>query len=494
MALGLATFIVAQDPAKDIKKAARLLGTYNLDQTGSLDKLQEAIDLANASIDDPTVKNDPAAWQTYGEIFMAAVDNDVKDNVFAVTLLEGRKFESGPEGGCYYNNDSANKVYVDRAFCEGKLPAPKQPSAPAKAFKGFEMAAALADKSYQIKDAMKALSSGIQNIYYLGSALYQAGDYASAYEAFKATYDGYSLLLKNEEPTTFSADEHPKALYYSALCAQQAGKMNEAKLVFEQMVDESTRASTMKEKLIVGPQGGCYYNNDSGNKVYVDRAYCEGKMPSDMVSVYETLFSIYIKEDSSKAEKILALGREKFPDDTGLLYAEINYLLAKGELVGLISKLEKAIEIEPENISVYVTLGQIFDKLYQDQATTDPLTAEENFNKAMSYYQQALAKDPKSFDAVYSIGALWYNKAAGYSIELNNLSSDYSAAGNRKYEAIKAKMDETFVKALPFFLQAEEINPKDANTLIALKEIYARQDKLDLVETYKQKLEMLEKQ
>jgi len=69
MALGLATFIVAQDPAKDIKKAARLLGTYNLDQTASLDKLQEAIDLANASIDDPTVKNDPSAWQTYGEIF-----------------------------------------------------------------------------------------------------------------------------------------------------------------------------------------------------------------------------------------------------------------------------------------------------------------------------------------------------------------------------------------------------------------------------------------
>ncbi len=453
MALGLATFLVAQDPVKDIKKAARLLGTYNLDQAASADKLQEAISLANASIDDPMVKNDPSAWQTYGEIFMAAVDNDVKTNVFAATI-QGNEFFLDVERGCYYNNDSGSKVFVDSAFCQGKLPAIVNPSAPMKAFLGFKMALELADKSYQTKDAMKALSSGLQNIYYMGSALYQAGDFASAYDAFNATYDGFALLVKNNEPTTFSSDEQPKALYYSGLCAQQAGMNDNAMTVYRQLVDQGIAEA----------------------------------------GVYEELFKMNQKDNPVEAEKILAMAREKYPDDTGLLYAEINYLLSKGKLVGLISKLEKAIEMEPENISVYVTLGQIYDKLYQDQVATDPVMAEENFIKAMSYYQQALAKDPKSFDAVYSIGALWYNKAAAYSIGLNDLSSDYSAAGNKKYEVKKAQMDDTFVKALPFFLQAEEINPKDVNTLIALKEIYARQDKLDLVETYRQKLEMIEKQ
>ena len=109
----------------------------------------------------------------------------------------------------------------------------------------------------------------------------------------------------------------------------------------------------------------------------------------------------------------------------------------------------------------------------------------------MSYYQQALVKDPKSFDANYSIGALWYNKAAAYSVELNAFSNDYSPAGTKKYDAKKAQMDETFIKALPFFQQAEVLNPKDMNTLIALKEIYARQDKFDLVESYKQKIDAL---
>lgn len=409
--------IIAQDPVKDMKKAARLLGTYNLDQASGADELEEAIALANASINDPAVKTDPTAWQTYGEIFLAAVNRDVFANVA----------------------DNTSPI--------------TEPSAPAKAFKGFKMAAELGDKSYQIKDAMKALSAGIQNIYYIGSALYQAGDYKAAYNAFQATYDAYSLLLKNKEPTTFSAEEHPKALYYSGICAQQAGLTVEARDVFRQMVDAGS--------------------NEAG--------------------VYEALFNMYLKDNPAEAEKILMIAREKFPDDSGILYAEINYYLAKGELTSLISKLEKALEIEPNNVSVYVTLGQIYDKMYQDSALVNPQQANESFVKAMSYYQQAMEKDPKNFDAVYSIGALWYNKAAAYSKELNDLSNDYSTEGNRKYEAKKAQMDEAFEKALPIFIQAETINPQDYNTLVALREIYARQDKLDVAEQYKIKIENLPK-
>lgn len=405
----------AQDPVKDIKKAARLLGTYNLDPSGSADKLQEAVSLANANINDPLVKIDPTAWQTYGDIFMTVVNTDVAHFVI----------------------DPAYKV--------------ADPMASGKAFKGFKMAAELADKSYQTKDAMKGLSAGIQNIYYMGSALYQTQNYAGAYDAFKATYDGYALLKKNNEPTNFDATEQPKALYYSGLCAQQAGMMEEAKTVYKQLVDQGIAEA----------------------------------------GVYEALINLYKDEDPALSEQYLKAAREKYPDDTALLYAEINHLLAKGELVSLVEKLEQAAALDPNNVSIYITLGQIYDKLYQDQSATDPAAAEESFTKAMSYYQQALTKDAKSFDAVYSIGALWYNKAAAYSLELNALSNDYTPAGTKKYDAKKVQMDDAFVKALPFFQQAEELSPKDINTLIALKEIYARQDKFDLVEAYKQKLAAL---
>ncbi len=405
----------AQDAVKDIKKAARLLGTYNLDPAGSADKLAEAVALSNSSIKDAEVAADPSSWQTYGEVFMTLVNSDVT----ALVL------------------NAQYKV--------------KDPFAAGKAYTGFSKAAELATKSYQTKDAMKALSAGIQNIYYMGSSLYQSGNYEAAYEAFHATHEGYSLLVKNEESSNFDPAEHDKTLYYSAVCAQQAGKMDIAIDIYKQLV----------EKGIAEP------------------------------GVYEALINYYRESDPERSAQYMSAAREKFPNDQALLYAEINYLLEKGELTSLIDNLNQALEMDPDNVSIYVTIGQIYDKMYQERTATDTAAANENFKLAMSYYKQALEKDPKSFDAIYSIGALWYNKAAAYSVELNALADDYTPAGTKKYDAKKAQMDAAFVDALPFFKQAEMIDGKDVNTLIALKEIYARRNELDLVKEYQAKLDAI---
>src|SRR5688500_20045026 len=82
--------------------------------------------------------------------------------------------------------------------------------------------------------------------------------------------------------------------------------------------------------------------------------------------VYEALFNMYLTDNPAEAEKILAMAREKFPNDTGILYAEINYYLAKGEMKSMISKLEKALEIEPDNVSMYVTLCKNYVNMYQE--------------------------------------------------------------------------------------------------------------------------------
>ncbi|HEX5113262.1 MAG TPA: hypothetical protein VFV79_10460, partial [Saprospiraceae bacterium] len=79
--LGIGVTLQAQDPVKDMKKAARSLGSYNLDPVNAADKLDEAIVLAISSISDPLVSADPLAWQTYGEVFMAATNRDVQNNV-----------------------------------------------------------------------------------------------------------------------------------------------------------------------------------------------------------------------------------------------------------------------------------------------------------------------------------------------------------------------------------------------------------------------------
>lgn len=425
----------AQDPVKDMKKAARLLGTYNLDPVLGADKLQEAVSLANASINDSLVKIDPTAWQTYGDIFMAVVNNDVARLVL----------------------DTAYKV-VD-------------PLAAGKAAKGFIMVSELADKPYQLKDAMKALSGGIQNIFYMGPALFKSKNYEGAYKAFKGTYDGYALLKKNKEPNSFDPAEHPKSLYYSGVCAEQAGMTDEAKVVYKQLVDDGNAEA----------------------------------------EVYEALINLYKDGDPALSEKYLKEARQKYPDNQGLLYSEINLLLSKGELVSLIDKLEKAILLDPNNISVYVTLGQVYDsqfsgcqqamkmsvdsitsfekrlagikdkapfqdsiKLYQAKFQENNVESVGYFNNAKRYYEDGFAKDSESFDVNYSLGALWYNRAAGTATEISLLANDLSAEGNRKYDVKKAEMDGYFAEALPYFLKAKELSPQDENTKIALREIDAR--------------------
>ena len=75
---------------------------------------------------------------------------------------------------------------------------------------------------------------------------------------------------------------------------------------------------------------------------------------------------------------------------------------------------------------------------------------------------------------------------------MNALADDYSKAGLKKYDALKAKMLAQFDEALPFFKQAETINPGDRNTLIALKEIFARKDDIATSNEFKSRLETLD--
>ncbi len=102
-----------------------------------------------------------------------------------------------------------------------------------------------------------------------------------------------------------------------------------------------------------------------------------------------------------------------------------------------------------------------------------------------------MKKDPKNSLALYSIGTIYYNQAAEYIKKMNELDNDLSSAGLKKYAFFKDKTDGAFDKALPYFLQAEVADPTDKNTLIALKEIYARKDQLDKSKEYKLKLEKL---
>ncbi|MBV6441388.1 MAG: hypothetical protein DYG98_03275 [Haliscomenobacteraceae bacterium CHB4] len=299
-------------------------------------------------------------------------------------------------------------------------------------------------KKYEKSDAVKGIAQMEGHLINIGVSKFEAQQYEKAFNSFRASLLANEVLKANSQKSVLDdKDQYDNQVYITGLAAHQAKKYDEA----------------LK-----------YYN----------QLYASGNAKA---AIYEGIFLIKSETgDAAAAEKVLAEGRAKYPEDTGLLFAEINVYLKKGKLDELTGSLKKAIEKEPTNINLYVTLGNVYDNLYQTMSKEkNEAKASEYFEEAKKYYGQAIERDPKNADAVYSLGALYYNKAAVKTQEMNALPEDYSSAGLKKLQVMKDEVMGLFDQALPYFQKAESLDPNDLNTLIALNEIYARkEDELSL--------------
>ncbi len=325
------------------------------------------------------------------------------------------------------------------------------PNAAADAYDAYEMAAKLSEKKNEKKEIQIGLTSLENNLNNFAIVAYQAKDYATAFTNFTKSIKAGEMLKS----------------------MGKASRLDDPEI--------------MKDQNFFAAVSAYYSENFDGARPFLTKLADAG---TDEPFVYEALYTITADADTEKALGFLAKGREIAPDDTGLLFAEINHYLKAGELNILIGKLETALEKEPDNVSIYNTIGSVYDQLQQQEE--DAAKSAEYREKAKGYYESALEKDPANFDAQYSIGALYYNKAASYVDRLNDLSADLTPAGMKKYDEVKGEMDGLFETALPYFQQAETLNGKDRNTIIALKEIYARLNNLEKSNEYKAKFEAMQ--
>ncbi len=320
-----------------------------------------------------------------------------------------------------------------------------------EAMEAFKKAMSVAIKKSQTQDALEGLKQTENHANNIGIVFFQKQDWPTAFKNLNASYEVFSLLKENDKPSRLTDENALKDhLFYTGVAAYYGEMLDNAETIFTKL-----------------------YN-----------------MGSKETLVYEALFTMTSDKNEAKALEYLEAGRKLNPDDSGLLFAEINYYLRAGKLNELTDKLKAAIAKEPDNVSVYSTLGNVYDQLNQKEREAGNIAeADKYFDEAFSYFNQALSKDANNFDATYSLGALYYNKAAGMTSKLNELSNDFSSAGTNKYNVLKDEMDGYFKKALPYFQTAETIDPKDKNTMIALREIYARMGDLEKAGQYKTKIE-----
>ena len=274
-------------------------------------------------------------------------------------------------------------------------------------------------------------------------------DYASAYASFRGALDLHKFLKDNGQKSALDDQKvYDRQEYLSVLLSGYAGK-------------EKENADVYQKRITAG---------------------------KDTIFDYTNLYKVKIDEGKTdEALAVLSAGRKKFPNDSQMLFTEINYFLKIGKLDILIDKLKEGIAKEPKNPSLYFTLGNVYDNLGQKEP--DSTKKAELETNAVQWYDKTLEVDPKYADAAYSKGAIFYNKAAKISVNMKALESDFSKAGQKKYEALEKSMVEVFDKSLPYFQKAESLNPNDENTLTALKEIYAKKNDLNLSKEFKTRLE-----
>jgi tetratricopeptide (TPR) repeat protein len=320
------------------------------------------------------------------------------------------------------------------------------------AFDAYKKAYELATKKYEKGDAIKGILEVQPSLINIGVSKYEIKEYDKAFLSFKASVESHNLLKANNQKSYLDdPNQYNDQVFFTGLIGSMANRCADA------------------------------------------IPFLETPALADSAKTYDPLYNCKLAVgDEAGAAKVLTEGRKRFPEDPGLLFAEINSYLKAGKLAELTGRLEQAIKQEPGNVGLYVTLGNVYDNLYQGALKEkNDAKAKEYFDQAKLNYTNGLAKNPDHVDANYSLGALYFNKAAVRTQEMNALPEDFSSAGLKKMESMRNEVMALFELALPFFQRAESVDPNDMNTLIALNEIYARKDDEVLSPEIKKRLDVV---
>jgi tetratricopeptide (TPR) repeat protein len=292
-------------------------------------------------------------------------------------------------------------------------------------------------------------------------------------DPLQKAYDSYLKALELDEKDEYKEDIQrylpavAESYYNYGVVNYNLGNFREAALKFEKsfVVNQSV-GNTDTTALYNAAVAASLAEDDALAKDYFTRVLEYDYTRPD---IFSSLADIYKREgDTLAAQEAIVKGRELYPDDFNLLIAETNIYLSSDKQEMAMGNLEKALEIDKSNPTIFFAVGTIYDQL-------------GDFEKAESAYKNALALNPDYFEANYNIGALYVNKAADIQTKANDLPLD----AIEEYDAEKAKADEMLKASIPYLEKALDLQPGDVNAMVSLKEIYTRlgmTEKLEVID------------
>jgi tetratricopeptide (TPR) repeat protein len=283
------------------------------------------------------------------------------------------------------------------------------------AIESFEKSMELDEKDKWKQENLTGLAQAQNLAVNMGIAAYNASEFEKSSR----------LFLVGEEAAANLGVVDTLALYNAGLAAEQAGN-------FEMALAQYRKATEIN--------------------------YLEAKMYLYMANLYQR------QEDTEGYLAIIQEGRKAYPEDADLIVYELNYYLQSKKYDEAKNNLLLAIEKEPDNKQLYFSLGVVYQEL-------------GNAEEAVSAYSKAIELDSEYFDAIYNLGAFYFNEG----VEMNNAANEIE--DNDAYKAKRNEAKAEFEKGLPHLEKAHELDSSDMGAMASLQQLYAL---LQMTEKYQE--------
>ena len=200
--------------------------------------------------------------------------------------------------------------------------------------------------------------------------------------------------------------------------------------------------------------------------------------------IYYSLSMLYKDEgDIEQATKVLEKGLAQYPDDKDLIIAQANIYISTKKHDKALQSLFIARDKEPGNVSIHYAIGVTYDLLKND-STLSQADRDKYFEEAVKAYSETIKMDSNFFDALFNLGAVFYNRGG----DIINIANKLPLSETKKYDELMADGNINLKKALPYLESASRLQPNDKNTLVSLKEIYTRLNMMEKLNAINERL------
>lgn len=210
---------------------------------------------------------------------------------------------------------------------------------------------------------------------------------------------------------------------------------------------------------------------DAAKQIYDGLIMLKYNVDGNGPSLYRSMANIYKKEgNNEKANEYIKKGREAYPNDYNLIVSELDGYLAEGKHQEALNNLNLAIQNNDKNEVLYFARGTVYENLKEE-------------DKAVADYKKAIELKADYFDAVFNLGAFYFNKGADKINEANGLPFNET----KKFDALKTEAKTAFEAAIPHIEKANQLKPEDVDTANMLIKVYTQTEQYDKAKEIKAK-------